>query len=90
MNFRNLSKQIINKLGDDVFYVKQGAMIKGIFDYEYVEVFEVSSRAPFLSIADEYDVARGDQFDVDGTKFEVTEVEPDGLGVLVLRLNKVK
>jgi hypothetical protein len=69
-----------------------GVAVNGIFDRGYLEPIgnDVQSYAPtFLcAAADVPNVAHGQSLVVDGDTYKVCGVEPDGTGVVLLRLER--
>lgn len=67
-----------------------GATVNGIFDAAYVEPLTSESIGPQLMCAqaDVDGVAHGDTVLVDAVTYKVVNVQPDGTGVVTLRLER--
>lgn len=69
----------------------EAGMVNGIFDDAYAEAlgaFEGSAPAFTLPRSDVPDVARGDLLTINGVDYKVTNVRPDGLGMVTLHLQE--
>jgi hypothetical protein len=68
---------------------------KGIFHNEYEAALlfagEIESRKPFVEVkeSDFSAVTQADTVEIDSTTYHVMAVEPDGTGMLILRLSKI-
>jgi hypothetical protein len=76
------------------FELSSGGSVKGIVDAPFVSVGEgaaVESSAVSLIVktCDVEDVVHGDIGELDEVEYTVRGIEPDGLGVTVLRLERV-
>lgn len=76
--------------GVEAVHVESGRVIKGIFDYEYIEVFDSGSRSPmFLTEETQNPISANDHLIIKGTKYRIVVPEPDGTGLLRLPLTGV-
>ena len=68
-----------------------GATVVGLKDNPYQTGLEIGGSVPVVHVvaADVGSVAYGASLTVDGTSYTVSAVEPDGHGVLMLRLQEV-
>lgn len=67
-----------------------GLSVRGIFDAEYQDVFNVESSSPaFSCVADDVStVSNGDLITINSVVYTIVEQQPDGTGMTVLRLHK--
>ena len=67
-----------------------GESVTGIFDYEYVEVNEVESKQPALTVlaTDVTDAGHGDAVTVRGAGYTIISIQADGTGLVLLVLAK--
>lgn len=75
---------------------KNAVAVDGIFENDYVEdlagtIAGLESRVPaFICAEEDVDgVLQGDDFEVDGVAYRVAGVQPDGTGLVRLRLERV-
>lgn len=91
--FRSASKSVIDQLGEPVTYTRQSGesyTLKAVLDYEYFEAFEHATREPILTFADlEISPSVGDRVLINDITYQISQVEPDGIGVTSCRLHKV-
>lgn len=81
--FKRMSARVIDILGDDVVVLNTGAIIKGIFQEEYVETLNVSGTSPVLSCKtlDVEHLKRDDPLDIEGKIYLFMEPQPDSAGI---------
>jgi len=61
--------------------------VKVIFDREYVDVLDIASRYPVaLGKESDFSAALGKTLEVDSVTYTIVNVEPDGTGMIMLRL----
>lgn len=67
-----------------------GEPVRGLFDAAYGEAFDglVAGRSPVFRLPSSVAVADGDALVVAGVGYEVIGIEPDGVGLTLLRLEK--
>ncbi|RLC36254.1 hypothetical protein DRH27_05480 [Candidatus Falkowbacteria bacterium] len=67
-----------------------GGTCTAIFDYEYVEVNEVESKQPALTVlsTDATDAGHGDAVTVRGVGYTIISIQADGTGLVLLVLAK--
>ena len=69
-----------------------GASVDGIFSKDYLDAgegavsFESSTPAFVCQAADVPAIARADTFLINGTTYSVTGIEPDGTGLVLIKL----
>lgn len=105
MNFREHADRILQKatstFGQKVkFFPMVGGVyeVEGVFDSKYQVVDPetqeiISTNKPGLGVnLNDFAVqpGEGDEFEIDGIKFKVTDKQEDGQGGAVLLLNKVR
>jgi len=97
MGFETLQSNV-NDLIIDAFKVETDAIyngstaVEGIFSKDYLDAgegsvsFESSTPAFVCQAADVPAIARADTFLINGTTYSVTGIEPDGTGLVLLKL----
>jgi len=97
MGFETLQSNA-NNLIIDAFKVETDAVyngataVEGIFSKDYLDAgegsvsFESSTPAFVCQAADVPAIARADTFLINGTTYSVTGIEPDGTGLVLLKL----
>lgn len=96
--FRGLPRVFQRTLGETVTYTPVGGSavsLRGIFTRDYYAALEngevgVMSARPACAFpqADVPDAARGDEIVAQGETYEVVEIQPDGMGMVVLILHE--
>jgi len=85
-----INQQTVARLANaNVTY--KGKTFTGIFDKNYVDDLGMAGNTPVLTVllSDVVGIKRGDEINVDGALFKVNKPEPDGSGMIILRLTEV-
>jgi hypothetical protein len=69
-----------------------GVAVKGIFDHQYVEEFDITGEAPTLLCQTSQlpsGLSQGDTVSIGSTQYQVVGIQPDGTGLTLLVLEYV-
>lgn len=75
---------------DEAFYDGASEPINGIFDADYLAPEDIEGSAPWFwcAVVDVPSVAHGKQLVINGITYKVRGVQPDGTGVVRLKLEQ--